>query len=226
MNASVKSLFFLGFLFLLASCGQAPEGEKAETGEAVATATASGEGSTYAIDPAASMIYWEGAKLMGSNHQGTIKLQGGTFTVSNNEVTGGEFVIDMNSLEDTDLKPEDGKAKLEGHLKSGDFFEVETYPTATFTIADIQPATGNPDATHTVKGNLTMKNITKSVTIPVKVQWNENAIMATTPPFTIDRTEWDVMYNATALGTAQDNIINDEVGLRIELKAVPQDMEN
>ena len=72
-------------------------------------------------------------------------------------------------------------------------------------------------------GNLTLKGITKSVTIPATVNMTENKLMASTPQFTIDRTEWNVMYGSSGLGLAKDKIINDRVGLSIELQAAPKE---
>ncbi len=219
---SLKALLSLALFALLVSCGQSPEGEKIEAGEAVETKGASAEALSYAVDTDASVINWEGSKLIGgSNHVGTIKLQGGELYVEGGNITGGEFTIDMNSLADTDLQDEEKRQKLEGHLKSGDFFEVENYPTATFTIASVE-AVQDSAATHHITGNLMMKDSTKSITIPAMVEMDGEMISAKTPAFTIDRTQWNVLYGAGALGLAQDKIIRDEIGLKIDLKAKAQ----
>lgn len=215
----MKHVLLSALLGLVMACGQAPEGEKVEAGDAVATdANASAQSVTLNVDPNNSVVNWTGAKIVGKQHNGTIKLQSGKIMVEGDQITGGEFVIDMNSITDLDLEG-DGKARLEGHLKSDDFFDVANYPTATFTIARVEPVSDNPNVTHRITGNLTMRDNTKSITIPAKVSMDESGLKAVTPEFTIDRTQWNVMYGAGVLGVAQDEIIRDELGLQVNLTA-------
>lgn len=205
----------------MVSCGETPEGEKVEAQDKVeTTAPAQATGSTYTLDTESSKIDWVGGKLVGDSHNGYIKLSEGTLDVTDGNLSGGNFVIDMNSITDVDIEDAEYRQKLEGHLKSGDFFNVEAHPTATFEIAKVEAIEGNPDATHNITGNLTMKGITKSVVIPASVSMADNSIKATTPQFVIDRTQWEVMYGASALGLVKDKIIKDEVALKIELTAM------
>lgn len=219
---SFKALLILALAIVLAACGEAPQGEQVEAKEAVETQEASTVAAKFTVDNQASVINWEGSKLVGNdNHSGVISLQNGELYVEGGNITGGEFTIDMNSIKDTDIPDEGKRAKLEGHLKNGDFFEVEKYPTATFTIAKVE-AVQDSMATHHITGNLMMKDSTKSITIPAKVEMTEGMISAVTPQFVIDRTAWNVMYGAGALGLAKDKIIRDEIGLKIDLKATKQ----
>ena len=222
MLTKMQNTLLIGLLSLFAiSCGGV-EGEAVESGEAVETSTDMAPTATvYTVDPTATQIRWEGSKLIGSdNHRGTINVQSGALQFLEGNLTGGEFVIDMTSLTDTDLEPGNGKEKLEGHLKSEEFFHVEEYPTATFTIAGAEPVAGQEGITHQITGNLTMKGNTRSVTIPANVTVQNGTLSATTPQFVIDRTEWGVNYGSgTLAGIAQDNIIRDEVGLKLNIKA-------
>ena len=79
-----------------------------------------------------SKVVWKGYKVTGE-HEGTVDLKAGTLTFEGNKLTGGNFVIDMTTIGATDLEGE-WKVKLDGHLKSNDFFGVEQHPTATFKI--------------------------------------------------------------------------------------------
>ena len=72
-----------------------------------------------------STINWLGSKVTGS-HEGTVNLQSGFLKFDNNDLVGGEFVIDMTSIVCTDLSGK-GKASIEGHLKSDDFFSVDDF---------------------------------------------------------------------------------------------------
>jgi len=223
MKNSLQTLLFALVTLGLAACGEAPKGEEVEAGEKVEKSTeASAEGGmSYTVDTDASKVNWVGSELVGGKHTGYINLESGMLTVKDGNITGGTFTLDMTSITDTDLSPDDGKAKLEKHLKSDDFFSVEAHPTSTFEIVEVKPAEDNPNATHQITGNLTMKDITKSVTIPAKINMGENKLMASTPQFTIDRKEWDVMFRASTMDVAKDKIINDRIGLTIELQAAP-----
>ena len=201
---------FLFVLTLLIAC--APDGEKVEAGEAQAvTETAGAE--TYAVDASASEILWVGRKVTGE-HSGTINITDGTLEVANGNITGGRFVIDMNSITVTDLKPGEGKEKLEGHLKTGDFFEVENYPTAEFTITGSTPVNGDEEITHRINGNLNMHGQTKSISIPASVAMTNGVVSAVAPQFTIDRKQWGVDFDGMS-----DDLISDQVGLTINLRA-------
>ncbi|MEL6696634.1 MAG: YceI family protein [Bacteroidota bacterium] len=207
----------LTMLALLISCSQAPEGKTVEAGEAeeVAEATAT---DTLTVDTASSAISWEGTEPGDEGHYGDMKIKSGTLFVNDGAISGGQFVIDMESINVTDLEGK-RKANLEGHLKDGDFFETDKYPEATFTIAEVSPTEGDSTANYIIKGNLQMKDSTKSIEIPAQVNVNESMVTAATPPFTIDRTQWGVMYRSTALGTLKNKLINDRIGLTINLEA-------
>jgi polyisoprenoid-binding protein YceI len=125
----------------------------------------------------------------------------------------------MNSIANSDLTAENGKEKLEGHLKTGDFFETEKYPTGKFEITSVSAASGVEDATHLIEGNLTMKGVTKSVKLPAHVAITDSKITAVTPAFTINRTEWGITFKSGIIGTVKDKSINDEIGLVISLAA-------
>ncbi|MGB3801183.1 MAG: YceI family protein, partial [Lewinella sp.] len=105
-------------------------------------------------------------------------------------------------------------------LKSGDFFDVEQHPTAMFEITGVTAVDGQDEYNHDITGNLTLKGTSRSITIPANITMNGDQITATTPDFVIDRTEWGMQYGSGSIaGIAQDNIINDEVGLNLSLVA-------
>ena len=217
-----KGLLFVCAIAALAftACNNGPEGQKVSSEEAVdVKQEASITAEEYSVNLDASQVDWIGSKFTGDQHNGFLKLSAGNLSVENGNIKGGSFTIDMNSLTDTDLPEDGGKAKLEGHLKSGDFFDVANFPTGKFEIAEVSAADNNPAITHNIKGNLTLKNITKSITIPAKVSMENGTLKAVTPQFTINRTEWDVKYGSGLLGVAQDKAINDNVALVINLVA-------
>ena len=217
MNRISHSLILWALVLLAFGCGQGPAGDQVNASEAKEVAPGSGE--PFFVDTPNSRINWQATELVGGGHNGYILLTKGAMTVNQGQITGGEFIIDMNSITVVDLKPGEGKEDLEAHLKDSDFFEVATYPTGVFTITSVSPLTGNPDATHTITGNLMLKGINKSISVPAKLEITDTAVKASTAQFTIDRTQWNVMFHAGVLGTAKDDIINDQVGIQLQLVA-------
>jgi polyisoprenoid-binding protein YceI len=171
------------------------------------TTTLAGSGEIYLVDTVTSVIEWVGATPGNYKHNGTIKLSKGQFTVNNNQLTSGEFTININSITNLDQQGKD-KTNLEGHLKEKDFFEVEKFPFGNFKI------TGQK-----VIGNLTLKDKTNSIAIPVTLVINEKSVSAETPSFTIDRTKWGIVYNSGIIGTIKDDLINDEIELKMKIVA-------
>jgi polyisoprenoid-binding protein YceI len=106
--------------------------------------------------------------------------------------------------------------KLLGHLLSGDFFEATKYPTSKFEITACEAVTGDANTTHKISGNLTLKDSTKNVSFPAKVDLTD-AGLKTTADFNIDRTQWGLFYgNDKSLG---DKFIYPEVKITLNISA-------
>ncbi len=209
-------------LIALAGCNNSPDAHETEVSDAVSVDSATAQGDAYQVNAAESSIEWIGSKPVGNGHNGTINIKNGFVNVNtDNQITGGEFVIDMNSISNADLTDAEKKGQLEGHLKSADFFEVEKYPEAKFVITSVTPATDTDkqkfkDATHLVSGNFTMKDQTHNISIPANVSVQNNALTANSE-FNIDRTQWNVNYQSDP--SIKDKFINKEVNLKLNLKA-------
>jgi polyisoprenoid-binding protein YceI len=218
----MKQFFFLLTLAaFLTACG-GPEGEAVTSSDAEAetTTTEIVASAQYNVDPASSVVNWEGAKLAGT-HTGKIPVSNGQLMVANGTIVGGKFAMDVREITNTDMPAADGGDKLIGHLKSADFFDVEKYPMADFIITKVQAVENSADGrTHEITGNLTLKGQSRSVTIPATIKMDGDMIKASTPKFTIDRMEWGIEYgNGGIADLAKDKVINDEVGLEIMLVA-------
>ena len=208
-------LFFVIFKMCDSGVEQQPTSDATEE-----LATPSEAALAYIVDTDASVIKWEGYKPGKYGHNGTMKLQSGLISINGGIIESGSFIIDIASMECTDLTEHpDKKMKLEGHLKSGDFFEVEKFPLGSFVITDITPIKGNQVANFTVIGNLVLKGISKSIKIPAKIRIGDEIVSVITPEFTINRTEWGVNHGSGIIGTFKDQLIADEVKLQISLKA-------
>ena len=169
------------------------------------------------VDVTASVLNWEGSKPTGA-HNGTVALKSGGLLVEAGTLTQGVFVVDMNSITNTDMAGSNGAAKLEGHLKASDFFDVAVYPTAKFVITSVV----DTDGKLAVTGNLTIKNTTKSITIPATIATAEGITTFKSETFTIDRTDFGVVYASKKLDAAlKDKFINDlmEISFNVVTKA-------
>jgi polyisoprenoid-binding protein YceI len=167
------------------------------------------EEGTVEVKVEKSSVAWKGYKVTGS-HQGNIALKNGTLTFKEGKLVGGEFTIDMNSIENTDLEGE-YKAKLEGHLKSDDFFGVAKYPDAKLVFKTVKSTGKN---SYEVTGDLTIKEITNPITFDLSVYGNK-----ATANVKIDRTKFDVRYGSTSFfDDLKDKAIYDEFDLITDLQ--------
>ena len=107
---------------LLFSCGEAATEENTATEELTAEAV------IYMADAEATTVNWRGEVAGVYGHEGYVTLQSGSLEITGENVTAGEFVIDMSVLYPTDsasFKDEDGGriTDLQGHLSASDFFD-------------------------------------------------------------------------------------------------------
>lgn len=168
---------------------------------------------TVGVDLSNSVVTWKGYKVLGS-HTGTINLKTGNLQMQDGALVGGSFDIDMTSINCTDLTGE-YKGKLEGHLKSDDFFGVANFPTATFKITDV--VSRGTEGTYKITGNLTIKETTKPVRFNVQIA-EENGQRVATGAVQIDRSDFDVRYGSGSFfDNLGDNTIYDEFDLDIRL---------
>ena len=199
-----------------ASVTVAEEPTAAPVEEAAADESMSSEEATYVVDTAASTIGWRGEKPLQYDHTGTIDIAEGQMTFAGDQLTGSSFTIDMTTINNVDLSGDD-KAKLEGHLKSDDFFGVETYPTAMVVIKSAE-ATGT-DGQFTTVADLTIKEITSEITFMTDVTVADGVLNATAD-IVFDRSIFDVRFGSGSFfDDLGDNLISDEIELTVTIVA-------
>ena len=161
------------------------------------------------VDTESSKITWKAYKVTGS-HEGTINLASGNLDFNGSTLTGGAFVVDMTTINTTDLEGE-YKEKLDGHLHSDDFFGTATHKTASLEITSVKASGKNAyDAT----ANLTIKNITKEVNFTISVYGSK-----ATASLKVDRSEFDVRYGSGSFfDNLGDKTIYDEFDLVVDLQ--------
>ena len=167
------------------------------------------EGDKKEIKVESSKVVWKGYKVTGS-HVGIISIKSGHLNFDKDILTGGSVEIDMPTITVTDLEGE-YKNKLEGHLKSDDFFGVEKFPTASLIFTKVK---SNGKNSYKVTGDITIKGKTESVTFNVSIYGNKASVS-----LKIDRTKFDVRYGSTSFfDSLKDNAIYDEFDLVVDLE--------
>jgi polyisoprenoid-binding protein YceI len=217
------SLYLMVMVFaatgLMLSCEQAPKGDKAIIAEQ-ARAT-EGVGESFLVDTVRSWIRFTGHGV-GKNHPGIFKLRYGSVMASDNKITGGTFIMDITSL-DLEQEGEMIDTKLRPHLLSGDFFDANKFGTSRFQITKIEPYAPRDGekslvegANFRVSGNLQIRDVTKNITFPARVDLDGERL-ETRANFDIDRREWQMNYgNDKTLG---DKFISEKVNIELYLQA-------
>lgn len=160
------------------------------------------------VDASKSTINWVGKKVTGS-HEGTITLKEGTLIFKGKKLVGGNFTVDMTTINTTDLEGK-GKANLDGHLKSDDFFGVEKFPTATLVFKSIGEK-GN--GVYSVTADLKIKGKTESIKFDITV--GKNTAETT---LKVDRTKYDIKYGSGSFfSDLGDKTIYDDFDLTVKL---------
>ncbi len=167
------------------------------------------DGEKKTVNTETSKVTWKAYKVTGS-HTGTVNLNSGSLEFQDGKLSGGEFEVDMTSLISTDLEGE-YKGKLEGHLKSDDFFGVATHPTSKLVFTTVK-ATGKNS--YEVTGDLTIKGITKPITFDVSVYGSK-----ATATMKVDRAPYNVKYGSGSFfDNLGDKTIYDEFDLVVDLE--------
>ena len=182
------------------------------------------------LDTANSKLTWVGAKKIGDEHTGEVKVQSGSLKMKNNVPTSGQFTIDMKSISNSDVKDSKWRKKLVEHLMSADFFDVAKHPTAKFVIKTVSPfkqkGKTEPNA-YTITGNLTIRGKTnkesfQATIVPMGKMFKAKGTLS------FDRSKYNVMYRSEsniikkALKVAKDKIIKDNVNVTFDLTTKPK----
>lgn len=201
---------------LAVSCGK-EKPLNSESNEVITTK----DGAKFVLDTLNSRVEWKGYKIFKSestSHFGNIKFESGDVTIKDGKLESGKFVADMSSLSSEDLKDKkEDQQKLNGHLKSADFFEVEKFPTSSYEITKVTP-TAEGDYNTVLDGNLVIKGISKPIQFKANVSVNGSEVNIATEPKDIMREEFGVKFQSPAA----NGVIKNEVTLQIRVKGMEQ----
>ncbi|HCQ24619.1 MAG TPA: YceI family protein [Flavobacteriaceae bacterium] len=163
----------------------------------------------FALDTSKSSIRWVGKELTTTQHYGSLQFDSGTLRFEDEKPHSGQFVVDMTTIKDNDL-PEGTAERLEGHLKSDDFFSVAKHPKAILTITG---ADAQENGSFRVNADLTIKGITHPAVfdlIPADKYWIANLVF--------DRSKYNVRFRSgTFFQNLGDKLILDDIELETQL---------
>lgn len=237
------SFLLIGGVFF-ASCGGSDQKE-VESEEKKKKAKASKTSVNYTVNRDKSVLHWSGSNALHTN-KGTIDIKSGHLKVKGNEIQAGEFTIDMTSIDVKQPKDKEDNKKLQKHLKSPDFFHVDSLPTGKFVLTGVKEKAGvrtiekdldgddhadtvmvkrtDKDGkggtyTHLVEGNLTLYGNTRNIEFPANIKMKDGRVMAKAD-FKINRHDWGISYlSKESLGGWKDKAIHNLIGLKIDLTA-------
>lgn len=171
---------------------------------------------TFVLDPSHSQVGFVARHAMVAKVRGVFDEFEGSATIdgANPDASSLSVTIQTASINTRN----EGR---DGHLRSGDFFDAETYPTITF-VATGFAVSGD---TATVTGDLTIKDVTKSVSIPFEYQGEAtdpfgNKRIGFEGSVKVNRTDWGLTWNA-ALETG-GVLVGEQVTLEFEVSAIRQ----
>ena len=168
------------------------------------------------VNTEASTVKWVGSKMT-SSHQGNIKISSGELVLDHGKLVGGEFVIDMNTMVNTDIEDKESGDNLVKHLKADDFFGVEKHPTSTLKITNVNHISLS---NYLITADLTIKGITHPVNFSADVKINNTAYLATAT-LVFDRTKYGIEYNSGSFfDNLGDYLILDDITLELFLLSV------
>jgi polyisoprenoid-binding protein YceI len=229
----LRHLLILPLGWLGLSCAQAPDSHQAEVHPTTMESPPppSPQAVSYAVDTVRSQVIWVGTKPSGQHH-GTFQVSQGHLLVEANQVVGGRLAIAIRTMKVANIEATSpDHAKFIKHLMSQDFFAADQHPLAHFELLRVEPFVAATEAgpptdpnpalpsaqlTHSITGNLTLKDLTKTITFPAKVEVKDGQLTAEAN-FNIDRTVWKMNYRAE--GDLGDNLISRTVNLGFLLKA-------
>jgi polyisoprenoid-binding protein YceI len=183
----------------------------------IAHMAAFAQAANWTVDPVHSSVKFSVSHMTISTVEGSFKTFSGTMTTPTPDFNNARinFTIDVNSVNtDNDMRDK--------HLKSDDFFNAEKYPSITFVSTSFKKYKGS---SYILQGNLTIRNTTKKVTIPVVYGGTVKDPMGNTKAGfkatgKISRKEYGLLWNK--LTEAGGAMVGDEVTFTVNLEVAQQ----
>lgn len=213
------------FLLIGGGTADAPTGTATSTDDVATTSEEEVSGEVedgeYAVDAENSDVEWEAEKSFvdGYTDSGFIPVSEGSVTVEGGAVTSASITMNAAEITATEVSNLNAGADgLTGHLRSGDFFATEEFPTASFAVTNVEAIEGS-DTDYDVIGDLTIKGETNEVTFPAQIGITDGGLSVSGSTL-IDRTKWGIRYGSPSFfNDLGDSAIADEVTVAFDLVA-------
>ncbi|HEV7206867.1 MAG TPA: YceI family protein [Jatrophihabitans sp.] len=170
---------------------------------------------TYTLDPSHSRVGFVARHAMVTKVRGSFNEFDGTATIdgANPSNSAVQVTIQVASIDTRNQQRDD-------HLRTNDFLDAEKYPTITFASTSISHDGGND---FEVTGDLTIRGVTKSVTLPLEFQGSAtdpfgNARVGFEGSLVINRKDWGVTWNAAL--EAGGVLVSEKITLEFEISAI------
>jgi hypothetical protein len=219
----MKRLHFLGMVacLLTAACQKAPQGDNAIITDELLPK--SGTGQSFAVDTANSWIRLSGTSV-GKSHPATFPLRFGKVVANRNEVTSGNFIIDITSMQMAE-HGEVANDQSKPHLVSGDTLSAASFGTSKFEITGIEPYKSKDEnkslvkgANFMISGNLQIGAVTKNIAFPARIDLDGNTLKAN-GDFDIERRQWQLNYGEDK--TLDEKSASETMNVEFSLVARP-----
>ena len=171
----------------------------------------------YVMDNDNSSIKWTGRELSTKSHYGSLQMKNGSLTVNTDGTVNGIIKIDMTTIDCEDLQGR-SKASLERHLRSDDFFSVESHPIATLTFkSEGGIGAGNKLA---FNGELEIKGISHPISFESEVKSVDPKVSALVD-MTFDRSKYNVRFRSgTFFQNLGDKLIYDDIEISVDIRTL------
>ena len=171
----------------------------------------------YVMDNDNSSIKWTGRELSTKSHYGSLQMKNGSLTVNTDGTVNGIIKIDMTTIDCEDLQGR-SKASLERHLRSDDFFSVESHPIATLTFkSEGGLGAGNKLA---FNGDLEIKGISHPISFESEVK-NVDPKVTALVDMTFDRSKYNVRFRSgTFFQNLGDKLIYDDIEISVDIRTL------
>ena len=201
------------FLFIV-SCEKSPKKNIQTTLPKPTLTLKSGD---YTMDNDNSSIKWTGRELSTKSHYGSLQMKDGSITINTDGTVNGIIKIDMTTIDCEDLQGR-SKASLERHLRSDDFFSVESHPIATLTFkSEGGIGAGNKLA---FNGDLEIKGISHPISFESEVK-NVDPKVSALVNMTFDRSKYNVRFRSgTFFQNLGDKLIYDDIEISVDIRTL------
>jgi len=171
----------------------------------------------YIMDNDNSSIKWTGRELSTKSHYGSLQMKNGSLTVNTDGTINGIIKIDMTTIDCEDLQGR-SKASLERHLRSDDFFSVESHPIATLTFkSEGGIGAGNKLA---FNGDLEIKGISHPISFESELKSVDPKVSALVD-MTFDRSKYNVRFRSgTFFQNLGDKLIYDDIEISVDIRTL------